>query len=176
MGACMYTHVKFILLQENLPFKKAKSMLTKVSTPTEAEAKALATYFPCGKMRPKFDVSKNCVAVKNKKTTPAKGKGIQRPMTVSVVLMKEYSPLVPKNKDRQKLTSEGRILSIKVTRNMSSQEIKNLIIRAFQITEYTVLECDDTGHNLLRRIDQSINGNDIMNLRGALYLCEVFKV
>ena len=98
-------------------------------------------------MRPKFDVSRNCVAVKNKKV---KGKGIQRPKTVSVVLMKGYSPLVPKNKDCQKLTSEGRILLIKVTRNMSSQEVKNLIIRVFQITEYTVLECDDTNHNLLR--------------------------
>ena len=90
--------------------------------------------------------------------------------------MKEYSPLTPKNKDRQKLTSEGRILSVKVTRSMSSQEIKNLIIRAFQITEYTVLECDDTGHNLLRRINQSIDGNDLTDLRGALYLCEAFKV
>ena len=151
-----------------MPFKKAKSILTKVTTPTEAEAKAI--YFPSGKMRPKFDVTKNCVASK-KKATAAKGKGIQRPTTVSVVLMKEYSPLVPKNKDHQKLMSEGR-----VTRSISSQEIKNLIIRAFQITEYTVLECDDTGHNLLRRIDQSIDGNNLTDLRGALYLCEAFKV
>ena len=114
------------------------------------------------------------MAVKNKKATTVKG--VQRPMTISVVMMKEYCPLVPKNKARQKLSSEGRILSIKVTRGMSNQEIKNLIMRTFQITEYTVLECDDTGHNLLRRIDQSIDGSDVMDLRGALYLCEVYKV
>ena len=113
--------------------------------------------------------------MKNKKATRA-AKGVQRPMTVSVVMMKEYCPIIPKNKARQKLVSEGRILSIKVTRGMSNREIKNLIIRTFQISEYTVLECDDTGHNLLRRVDQTIDASDVMNLRGALYLCEVFKV
>ena len=171
---CMCVCFTLIFLQGKLPFNKAKSILTKVTTATEAEAKALATYFPSGKARPKFDVSRTCVAAKNKKDTAVKG--VQRPTTVSVVMMKEYCPITPKNKARRILLSEGRILSIKVTRGMSSREIKNLIVRAFQIPEYTVLECDDTGHNLLRRIDQSIDGNDVLNLRGALYLCEVFKV
>ena len=90
-------------------------------------------------------------------------------------MMKQYSPIIPKNKACQKLLSEGRILSIKVTKGMSSQEIKNLIIRTFQMSEYTVLECDDTGHNLIRRINQAIDGRDVVSLRGALYLCEVRK-
>lgn len=90
--------------------------------------------------------------------------------------MKEYCSLVPKNKIRQKLSSEGRIHSVKVTKGMSSREVKNLIMRTFQVSDYTVLECDDTGHNLLKRIDQSIDGSDVLELRGALYLCETFKV
>ena len=96
--ACVcYIHSSFCR-EIKLPFNKAKSILTKVTTATEAEAKALATYFPSGKARPKFDVSRTCVAAKNKKNIAVKG--VQRPTTVSVVMMKEYCPITPKNKAR----------------------------------------------------------------------------
>ena len=47
----------------------------------------LAIYFPLGKVLPKFDVSRFCVAAKNKKETAVKG--VQRLKTVLVVMMKE---------------------------------------------------------------------------------------
>ena len=59
---------------------------------------------------------------------------------------------------------------------MSNLEVKNQIIRAFQVPEFVVLECDSTGHNLIRAADQKIDGETVVDQKGALYLCEKFDL
>ena len=100
----------------------------------------------------------------------------QRPISISVVMMQSYVPVIPKEEERQKVASQGRILNMKVTRGMSSKEVEDKIHRAFQVTGYTVLECDSNGHTLLKSCDQDIDGDAIAQRRGCLYLCETFQV
>ena len=89
-------------------------------------------------------------------------------------MMKEFSHKIPKGQIRQRLASKGRILSLRISRSMSHQEVKNQIIRAFKMNEFTVLECDSTGHNLIKAADQTIDGEKAVDRKGALYLCEKF--
>ena len=91
-------------------------------------------------------------------------------------MMKEYSSTIPKGKMRQKLTSKGRILSLRFSRCMSNLEVKNQIIRTFKVSEFVVLECDGTGHNLVRAADQTIDGETVVDRKGKLYLCEKFEL
>ena len=150
-----------------------------MSKPTEAEAKALAKFFPSTKSKSSggsFDPTADCVVLGQQKKKKAAIKPKQRPISISVVMMKKYSPIVPKGKKRQQLAAQGRILNMKVTREMSSEEIQSKINRAFEVSEYTVLECDSSGHNLLKCCDQEIDGDAVAQRRGCLYLCETFQV
>ena len=100
----------------------------------------------------------------------------QRPITISVVMMQSYAPVIPKAKECQKLASQGRILNMKVMQGMSSKEVEDKIHGAFQVSEYTVLECGHNGHTLLKSCDQDIDGDAIAQRCGCLYLCETFQV
>ena len=88
----------------------------------------------------------------------------QRPNNVTVVMMKEYSSTIPKGKVRQKLASN---LSLRFTCTMSSQEIRNKIIHAFKVAKFVVLECDSTGHNLIKSADQSVDGEMVVAHKGG---------
>ena len=73
-----------------------------VAKPTVAEAKALAKLFPSTSSQvpvKKFSPSADCVVLdsKRKKKAATKNKS-ERPVTISVVMMKNYRPNVPKGK------------------------------------------------------------------------------
>lgn len=95
----------------------------------------------------------------------------ERPTKVTVVLLEKFSSSVPKGKVRQELASSGRILSIRFTPTMSSQSIREKIEGAFNINYFTVLECDSTGHQLIK---QDLSGFEVVSRKGSLYLCESF--
>lgn len=65
---------------------------------------------------------------------------------------------------------------MKVTQGMTLNEVKERIKRAFQVTEYIVLECDSNGHNLLKCCEQEIDGDAVGQRRGCLYLCQSFQL
>ena len=90
--------------------------------------------------------------------------------------MKDFTSTVPKKKHKNELTAAGRIQCIRFFRTMSARDVKNLITRTFLISHYIVLECDDTGHNLFRSLNQDIDGEAATARRGSLYLCENMKV
>ena len=56
-----------------------------------------------------------------------------------------------------------------------SVQVENSIKRAFSVTSYVVLNTDPTGHYLNRSSTQRIDGDKVINRRGALYLVEVSK-
>ena len=166
-----------------------KNIIARVKKPTEAEAKALASYFPSSSMSRSsssrkhsvdlFDPSGECVALPQQKKKKAASKGNPKPTVVTVVLMEKFSMRVPKGKVRQKLYSEGRIQSVSLRRTMSFLQVKNAIIRAFtrfQLSHFTILECDQGCHNLSRACVQEIDGEKVLQRRGCLYLCEEFEV
>jgi hypothetical protein len=167
-------------LQVQPAHDRAESIISKVKKPSEAEAKALAKFFPSS-TKPKavtqaFDPSAESVVSSQQKKKKAAIRPKQRTVSVSVVMMKKYSSTIPKGKERQSLASEGRILNMKVTRGMSAKEIKDKISKAFEVQNYTVLECDGNGHSLIKCCDQEIDGDAVAQRRGCLYLCETFRV
>ena len=123
-----------------------------------------------------FNPTQSVVLPQQKKKKAAIKKTAERAVTIRVVLMKDYTSSVPKKRLKDELVAEGRIQSIRVLRSMSAREVKNLITRTFLTSHYIVLECDGTGHNLLKSVKQDIDGEAAVARRGALYLCENMKV
>lgn len=97
-----------------------------------------------------------------------------RPVKVTVVLVK-YVPSIPKGRIRQQLASTGRILSLKLHHGRSSKEVGEKLEHAFNTSRFVFLECDNTGHHLVKGANQDINGDDAVEWKGCLYLCESFK-
>lgn len=116
----------------------AESVISRIKKPTQAEAKALARYFPststststtCSTVRKRpFDPAAESVALPMQKKKKRAVKR-PRPANISVIMMKEFSSIIPKGKVRQKLSSKGRILSVSFSRDMSKREMRNKIIR-----------------------------------------------
>ena len=65
---------------------------------------------------------------------------------------------------------------MKVIRGMSPKEMKEKICEAFEVPDYTILECDSNGHGLMKCCEQDIDGDAVAQRRGCLYLCETFQV
>ena len=97
-------------------FLQAESIISRVKKPTQAEAKALSSYFPSSYANAarkwSFDPSTECVVLPMQKKKKAATKR-QRPGNITVIMMKEYSSTIPKGKRRERLTSKGRILSLR---------------------------------------------------------------
>ena len=72
--------------------------------------------------------------------------------------------------------TQGRIQSIKVNCQMKPNEVKKLIVKAFGVTRYTVLQCDGVSKYLIKSSEQNIDGNGMVDQRGCLYLCENMEV
>lgn len=120
---------------------------------------------------PVFDPAAESVVLPKKRQKKA-AISRKRFTNVTVAMMQQYSPLIPKKEGRQKLISSRRAQTLPFSRTMSKAEVKNQIIRTFRVKNYIVLEPDSTGHYLLERAEQSINGEMVINCKGWLYLCE----
>jgi len=59
---------------------------------------------------------------------------------------------------------------------MTTLEVKNQLICEFKVNSFVILDCDNTGHNLVRSCDQSLDGERVVDRKGALYLCEKFDL
>ena len=111
-----------------------ENILSKVTKPTAAEAKALAMFFPSasnpsttkGDEKPlSFDPSESCVVLNQQKRKKAALKlKNQRLVNVSVAMLKKYSPIVPKGKVRQRLASEQKILNMKFSCDMTADDVE----------------------------------------------------
>ena len=110
----------------------------------------------------------------NKKKSASQGR--LKLTTLTVVVMKKYERAIPRGKRRQQLSSEGRVRPVKQSRSMSPLQVKNAILRAFEgvISNFTVLESDQCGHNLFQSPKQDIDGEAAVQRRGCLYLCEEY--
>ena len=151
-------------LQTQPAHERAESIISKVKKPSEAEAKALARIFPSTKPKAyekAFDPAAECVVLEQQKKKKATIRPKQRTISVSVIMMSNYCSTVTKGKERHKLAAEGRMLNMKVTRGMSAKEVKNKISTAFDVADFTVLECDKNSHSLIKCCDQEVDGDAI---------------
>ena len=66
---------------------------------------------------------------------------------------------------------------MKVTRGMSAKEVMDKISTAFDVANFTILECDGNRHSLIKCCNQEIDGDAVaQRWGGCLYLCETFQV
>lgn len=123
-----------------------------------------------------FDPSTDCVVIaeQRKKKLAIKKKKPPRPVSVSIVMMETFSPVVPKGKERQRLVSSGRIQTMRVARDSNSSEVRDKFFNAFGVSDYTVLECDVNSHGLQKSSEQNVDGDYVSQRRGSLYLCKDF--
>lgn len=105
-----------------------------------------------------------------------KEKGIkrQRSTKISVIMLDNFTSILPKGKARSNLASKGKIQSLQFTRCMSAQEVKNEIVHYFHVEKFFVLELDTGGHNLIKCADQKLTGQKVVDRNGSLYLCQKF--
>ena len=112
----------------------------------------------------------------NMKKKKAAIKPSKRSSNISVMMLKQFSSKIPKGEARERLLAEGRLQSVKISRQMTAEEVKAQLCEAFGVTEYTLLHCDTVSKYLMKCSEQSLDGNDAVERRGCLYLCESMKV
>ena len=163
----------YLCVQAKSPYEHTTSILGRVKKPTEVEAKALAKCFPFAKSKQEgFDPNAECIVANAHAKKKAAFKGKQRSVSVNVVMLKHYQPLIPRGNARKELLSQERIKTIFVTRDMSNLEIQNVIIRAYRVSSFSFLDSDKKGH--LTRLDSDcLDGEGAVKRRGSLYLCEI---
>ena len=148
--------------------------MRRVGKPTQVQASVLAKCFPSlQSTQPKvgFNPNMECVATEARRKKKAAIKGKQRSVTVNVVMLKQYLPFIPKGQARKKLSSAGRIRNISVSRDMTSLEIRNKIVRVFEVASFSCLEVDGSGR-LVKVSSESLNGESAVSRRGSLYVYE----
>ena len=124
-----------------------------------------------------FNPNADCVVIgEQRKKKAAFPKRPSRPISTSVVMMKEFSPVVPKGKVCQDVVLKGKIQTMRTTKDTLSAVVREKIKKVFDVAQFTVLERDGTGHGLLKSSQQEIDGEYLVQRRESLYLCESFKV
>lgn len=141
----------------------------------------MANYFPSittpkATGSPSFDPSDDCVIIEQQRKKKQGIKDKPRPLRINVVMLKKFTSVLPKGRIRKQLASSGQIQTMRVYREMSSVEIRTKILKAFEVSQYTVLESDGTGNGLLKASEQDIDGMYAAERRGCLYLCQSFEV
>ena len=123
------------LLQDADPLSKSITTCSKVIKPTSEEAKELSRLFPSSngvsrKRGPSFDPNEHLDGIpdtkKKKRGSTSKGRSVK----VSVCRLTQFTPFIPRGNARNKLKEKGRIVSIQLTRSMSSGSVKQVITRA----------------------------------------------
>ncbi len=134
----------------------------------------IGNLFPSGKRssHPFDPTSDSCAesAQKEKKAANAQG----RVTNVQVVMLHSFTPNLPRGKCRADLKKDGGIQTLQFRRSMTPLQVQNQIIRGFQsiadLHAWTVLE--SSYNRLAAAKKQMIDGEDVINRKGCLYLCQ----
>ena len=112
---------------------------------------------------------------KKKKAAVSQG----RPTNVKVLILKSFSSFIPRGKPRNLLRQEGREITLQFRRSMKHDEVKDTIIRGFPALQnmegWSYLACD-SDHRLSVSKNQKLDGNDVINRKGCLYISPTPKV
>ena len=143
-----------------------------LSKPSLEEAKALGSLpsnFHSGKRGRAFDpTADECISVEKKKKKAAVSQG--RPTNVKIMMLKSF---FPRGRPRA-LLKQGREIMLQFRRSMSPQEVRNTIIHGFSkahgLDNWTYLACDSDNHLFISK-NQELNGHDVINRKGCLYIC-----
>ncbi len=159
---------------------KAQSYCAKVGNVSEKNAIALKQHFPSfyGKTskKRKFDPTATCVVADQQKKKKSSNTRI-KPRTFNVVLLPRKTIFVPKGYQRSKLLNDGRILKLVFRRNMSSEDVRNVILAGFSdlsLEKVLFLTCGQD-NRLEALSNDDVNGDSIFDLagQGSVYILSV---
>ena len=141
-------------------YEGAESALDKITKPKDIEVKELSKVFHYYQSKPgpsrTFDPRAKCVVAENqrkKKASVPNKKG--KTSSGTVVVLDKYTSNVPRGKARQKLATSGKMQSVLYTRDMSSVQVETKIKSVFNLSDYTVLESDSSGHTYVNALTKS---------------------
>ena len=155
--------------------------------PTGVEAESLSKLFPSsssastGSKRirtPTFDPTADLVVGNEKRKKKAVNNAQGRPTSVKVMALKSFTKYIPRGKQRSTLKKADRERSLLFKRSMTSEEVRCTIamgfsdIAAVREKNWTYLQCDCDNHLAISK-NQALNGNDVINRKGSLYICEL---
>ncbi len=160
-------------MQAASSYNSAQTVLNKVTPPSDVEARELVKYFPSyKKSQPVFNLGATPTNKKKRAAVVRKAK----PSSVTVVVLERFRPVVPRGITRERLAREGRLLSIRLHREMTNEDVRRKISSGFKCSPDVTL-LDASGGTLLCKCDdQNIDGARAVERKGALYFCEEFKV
>ena len=102
--------------------------------------------------------------------TNKKGKTSRKSVSVYTMMLDKFQNDVPKGAARQKLEQEGKTKRMFASRTSSPQQVNEKIGVAFGTNDYTFLECIKGGNKLIISSNQAMDGRDVIERRGCLYL------
>lgn len=102
-----------------------------------------------------------------------------KPSQVQVLMLEDPDRGIPRGKFRKEITANERIKKLEFRRNMSSSEVKNVVLRGFQhlpsLVGFTLLEADHHGRLHVSE-NQNPDGQYIIESarrrHGPVYLCD----
>ena len=147
----------------------AKNLLERVKKPSDSQAKALNKLFSSSKFNPQAECVASGAHAKKKKFAAKLKK-----CSGTVVMLEKYQSRIPRGDLRQSLIDSNRIQSMMISRSMTPDEVKNIILATFGCEDFIILECAKGGY-LLKADDQVLSSQMASDRRGALYLCENSK-
>ena len=118
-----------------------------------------------------FDpTSECCVQDKQKKKKAATTKG--RVTNVQVILLKCFTPSLPRGRRRTELKDSGRIKMLQFKRSMSPHKVRSQIVRGFHHIKglETLTYLDSRDNNLKISKKKDLGGEDVIKRKGSLYL------
>ena len=101
-----------------------------------------------------------------------KKKRKRRTVTVTALLLDRFQNDTPKGASRKILGQEGMFKRLYITKCDTYDEVHLRICGAYNIANYTFLECIKGGNKLAVSSNQKMNGQDLIVRRGWLYLCK----
>ena len=152
------------------------SITQRLSKPSLGEAKALGNLFPSsnsqgGKRTRAFDPTADECIIAEKKKKAAVSQG--RPTNVKVMVLKSFTPFIPRGRPRN-LLKQGREMQLQFRQSMCPHEVRNTVFRGFShletMEDWTYLSCESDNHLSVSK-NQELDGNDVINRKGCLYLC-----
>jgi len=158
------------------------NLCSRLKKPSQVNAKVMADLFPSFKSsstkKIKFDPVQECVATeqqRKKKAANPKCKG--RAKCISVVVLKDIPPTIPKGMQRDSLRSSGYLKELWFRRILSEEEVTTLIrdgFKAINLEEFEYLQCCKNS-SLKVAVKQNLNGNEVVTLAGSgcLYVHEL---
>lgn len=162
--------------------KKAQDLCTKLSKPSETNAKVLKKLFPATQRgpgsskqtapkKPSFNPLDECIVSNQHQKKKA---SFPRPKLVKVMLLQDIPPHVPKGKARDRLKEKGNLKEIAIHRSMSKRDVMESIQGAFSnLGHFHFLSCQKSNTIEIAE-EQELDGAGIMKLvgYGSLYLIQ----